>query len=42
MKMTLAEAMKDRSDQRRAFQRYAVSLAVLVQPAEDGAGARDH
>ncbi len=40
MKMTLAEAMKDRSDQRRAFQRYAVSLAVLVQPAEDGAGAR--
>lgn len=40
MTMTLAEAMKDRSDQRRAFQRYAVSLAVLVQPAEDGVGAR--
>lgn len=40
MTTTFAEAMKDRSDQRRTFQRYPVSLAVLVQPAEDGPGAR--
>jgi len=41
MTTRLVEAMKDCSDQRRAFQRYPVSLTVLVQPAaEDGAGAR--
>lgn len=32
--------MTDRSGQRRSFQRYAVSLTVLVQPAEEGDGAR--
>lgn len=38
---SLSEAVKGRSDQRRAFQRYAVCLTVLVQPAvEDRAGAR--
>ncbi len=41
MKASLSEVMQDRPEQRRAFQRYAVSLTVLVQPmAEDGAGAR--
>ncbi len=41
MTTSLSDAMADRSGQRRAFHRYAVSLAVLVQPAtEDGAGAR--
>lgn len=41
MKASLSEAMQDRPEQRRAFQRYVVSLTVLVQPmAEDGAGAR--
>jgi len=40
MTTALSEATTDRSEQRRAFQRYAVSLTVLVQPAEDGAGAR--
>lgn len=41
MTTALSEAVKGRADQRRAFQRYAVSLAVLVQPAEDeGAVAR--
>lgn len=41
MTRSLSEALTDRSDQRRTFQRYAVCLTVLVQPAvEDGAGAR--
>lgn len=40
MMTALREAVKGRSDQRRAFERYAVSLTVLVQPVTDGAGAR--
>ncbi len=41
MTTSLRESVKAPSDQRRTFQRYAVSLAVLVQPAvEDGAGTR--
>ncbi len=38
MKTSLSEAMTDRSGQRRAFQRYAVSLTVLVQPATENVG----
>lgn len=38
MTTLLSEAITDRSGQRRAFQRYAVSLAVLVQPAADVGG----
>ena len=41
MTPSLREAMTDRSGQHRVFQRYAVSLTVLVQPAaENGIGAR--
>lgn len=37
MTLSLSEALMERSGQRRAFQRYRVSLTVLVQPAaEDG------
>ena len=38
MTTSLSEALTDRSGQRRAFQRYTVSLTVLVQPAAEGAG----
>lgn len=41
MKPSLTDALRARPEQRRAFERYKVSLTVLVQPVpEDGAGAR--
>ncbi len=35
MTLSLSEALTERSGQRRAFQRYPVSLTVLVQPAPE-------
>ena len=40
MTTAFSEALTDRSGQRRTFQRYPVSLTVLVQPAEGVGGLR--
>ena len=40
MKPSLSEAMKDPAGSGRGFQRYAVSMSVLVQPLAGAAGTR--